>query len=78
MSYTWQELQAVAAAYAFDLTTPFGKLTKEQQNVILFGSKARKIKMQFSGRNNRVSSIEAPFEGVIPNLERRFRETNSE
>ncbi len=77
-SYTWQEMKAVAAAYAFDLDTPFGELTKEQQNAVLYGSKTRKIKMEFQGRNNRVSSIEAPFEGIIPNLERRFRETNSD
>lgn len=77
-SYTWQQLKAVAEAYKFDLDTPFQDLTKEQQNVILYGSKKRTIKMELQGRNNRVSTYEAPFEGVIPNLARRYTETNSE
>lgn len=77
-SYTWQQLKAVADAYGFSMDTPFNELTPEQKNVILYGSKNRKIRIEYQGRNGRSSSIDAPFEGIIPNLQRRYHETSSE
>lgn len=69
-------LKAVAETYKFSLDTPIGKLTKEQVDVLLYGTGGKKIKLH---RKNEYGSgtYEAPFEGVITNLERRFRDTQS-
>ena len=76
--YYWQQLQTVAAAYKIDLDKPVSELSEDQINVVLYGSGGKSLKMEMVGRNERVSTYQAPFEGVIPNLERRYNETNSE
>ncbi len=76
--YYWQQLANLATAYDIDLDTPIEQLSEIQQNLILYGTGGRSLKMEITGRNERVSSYQAPFEGVIPNLERRYNETNSE
>lgn len=77
-TYYWQQICSVADSYGIDLNTPFRNLTKEQQKVILYGTGKNSLKMELKGRNQRYSSYQAPFEGVIPNLERRYHETNSD
>ncbi len=69
--------RALAEKYNFSLDTPFEKLTREQQNIILFGNNGEKLNMK---RNSSFGSVayNSSFEGVIPNLERRFKETNSD
>ncbi len=68
--------EGVARAYGFSVDTPIEKLTKEQVNVLLYGSGTRKLtfvrKDSYGTR-----SFESTFEGVIGNLERRYRETTS-
>lgn len=76
--YYWQQLETVAKEYDIDMDKPFSELTEDQRNIILFGSGGKSLKMELVGRNDRVSSYQAPFEGVIPNLKRRFDETNSD
>ncbi|MBR3355861.1 MAG: excinuclease ABC subunit UvrA [Oscillospiraceae bacterium] len=68
---------ALAEKYGFSLDTPFKDLTKAQQNVILYGTKGELLSLK---RSNEFGSshYRAAFEGVIPNLERRYEETNSE
>ncbi len=69
--------RALAEKYHFSLDTPFAELTKEQQNIILFGNNGEKLDMK---RNSSFGSVayNSSFEGVVPNLERRFKETNSD
>jgi len=75
--YYFHMLKSLANHYGFDVETPFKKLSKKHQDVILNGSKNEKI--AFSYTNDRGDFIERihRFEGVIPNLDRRFKETES-
>lgn len=69
--------RALAEKYNFSLDTPFENLTKEQQNIILYGNNGEKLNMKRSSSFGSVA-YNSSFEGVIPNLERRFKETNSD
>lgn len=75
--YYFHMLKSLAKHYVFDVETPFRKLNKKHQDVILNGSKNEKI--AFSYTNDRGDLVERThrFEGVIPNLDRRFKETES-
>lgn len=76
--YYFQQLKAVAEHYKFDIDTPFGSLAKEHQKLILSGTGKEAIAFKYV--NDRGDAIERshPFEGVLNNLERRYRETESE
>jgi len=76
--YYWQMLEAVANHYDIDLEVPVKSLSKEKLDVILYGTGEEEIQVNFYGRNDRRSLIRTSFEGVVSNLERRFRETQSE
>jgi excinuclease ABC subunit A len=76
--YYWQMLEAVANQYQIDLEAPIETIPDKKLDKILFGSGGKEMKVEFTGRNGRQSAFNASFEGVINNLERRFRETNSE
>ncbi|MBQ7936350.1 MAG: excinuclease ABC subunit UvrA, partial [Clostridia bacterium] len=69
--------KALSQKYDFSLDTPFEQLTEKQQKILLFGNNGEKLEMKrhssFGSMNYNTS-----FEGVVPNLERRFKETNSE
>ncbi len=69
-------LQALARHYGFSLDTPVRELSREALDVVLYGTKNMKMKIEYRSERG-TSSFTAPFEGVIPNLERRYRETNS-
>jgi excinuclease ABC subunit A len=75
--FYFQMLQSLAQHYGFDLEKPFGELPSKVQDVILQGSGKEKIRFLYAGERGRSYSREHPFEGVIPNLERRYRETDS-
>ncbi|XOV79607.1 MAG: excinuclease ABC subunit UvrA [Aestuariibacter sp.] len=75
--YYFQMLQSVAEHYSFDLNTPFAKLDEEARNVVLFGSKGTSIKFKYINDRGDIMERKHPFEGVIPNMERRYRETES-
>ncbi|MFA5114109.1 MAG: excinuclease ABC subunit UvrA [Candidatus Margulisiibacteriota bacterium] len=75
-SYYVQKLAAVGQAYKFDLDTPINKLSKEQLNVILYGSK-KPIKFTYEMERG-YWEHEGEFEGVVNNLRRRYLETRSE
>ncbi len=76
--YYWQQLAAVSEAYGIDMDAPVSTLSKQQLNMILYGTGKEKIKIELKGRNDRKSSYSAPFEGIIPNLQRRYNETKSD
>jgi excinuclease ABC subunit A len=74
--YYSQTLESLAKHYKIDMTTPFRDLPEKVRKAILFGSGEETVVMQYDDglRSYRTSK---PFEGVIPNMERRFRETDS-
>ena len=76
-TYYYQMIQSLASHYDFDIETPFNELSKKLQNVVLYGS--GKDKIEFFYANSRGMQIKKlhRFEGVLPNLERRYRETES-
>jgi len=74
--YYTQTLESLADFYDFDLATPFKDLPKSVQDVILWGSGKQKVPLSYAD-GLRKYDIERPFEGVVPNLERRWRETES-
>jgi excinuclease ABC subunit A len=76
--YYWQMIEAVARAYDIDLDAPVSSIPEEKLNKILYGTGREEVQIHLHGRNDRQASYVAAFEGVIPNLERRYRETNSE
>ncbi len=75
-TYTGQMLAAVAKHYGFTLKTPFKNLTQKQQDVLLYGSGNEEIHFHYQ-KGRRVMTSERTFEGVIPQLDRRFHETQS-
>ena len=76
-TYYFQMIQSLAAHYDFDIETPFNELDPELQQVILFGSGKEKIEFFYANsRGMQVRQVHR-FEGVIPNLDRRYRETES-
>ena len=75
-SYTGQILAAVADHYGFSLEIPFGKLPAKIQKIILYGSGREDIRFHYRNER-RTTTDERRFEGVIPQLDRRFLETQS-
>jgi excinuclease ABC subunit A len=76
--YYWQSLEAAARSYKIDLDKPLSELTKEQIDIILYGTGDRQVTMTYKNSNGNEFKFSRAFEGVITNLERRYRETNSE
>ncbi|HHJ80479.1 MAG TPA: excinuclease ABC subunit A, partial [Candidatus Tenderia electrophaga] len=76
-AYYFQLLQSLAAHYGFDLDTPFQALDEEIRQVLLFGSGKEEIETTFFNDKGKARTKLAPFEGIIPNMERRYRETES-
>jgi excinuclease ABC subunit A len=74
--YYRQTLQSLAAHFGFDRSTPFGRLSEQTRRIILFGSGDEALTMSYHD-GVRAYEIRKPFEGVIPNMERRWRETDS-
>ena len=75
--YYFQMLQAVADHYEFDLSAPYENLSKKAQDVVLYGSKGKSLKFKYINDRGDVMERNHPFEGIIPNMERRYRETES-
>ncbi|WP_341875661.1 excinuclease ABC subunit UvrA [Defluviitalea saccharophila] len=76
-SYGHNFFKALAKHYHFDLNTPFKDLDEEIKDIILYGSKGEKIKVEYQNANGRGSYMYA-FEGIIPNMHRRYSETSSD
>ena len=75
--FYFQMLQCLAQHYGFDLETPFEQLPQTVQNVVLYGSGTGKIKFIYPDERGKKNQREHAFEGIIPSLERRYRETDS-
>ena len=75
--YYFQMVRSLAAHYGFDIDTPFRDLPPKVRNVILNGSGTEAIRFTFRTERRGDYTRKHPFEGVIPNMERRYRETES-
>ena len=60
------------------MNIPFEKLTQSQKNMVLYGSGDATFKFHYENEFGGVRDVEIPFEGVAVNVERRYRETNSD
>ena len=76
--FYYQMLQSLATFYKFDLEQPFEKMPQKVQDLILEGSGKEKIPFHYINERGRTVVREHVFEGVIPNLERRYKETDSQ
>ena len=70
-------LGALAKHYDFNLEVPFGELPADKQKVILYGSGSQNVDFRYLNDRGDIVKRAHPFEGIVPNLERRYRETES-
>ncbi len=75
--YYFQMLGSLASHYGFSLDKPFDALAPEQQKVVLRGSGKEPVDFRYLNDRGDIVKRSHPFEGIIPNLERRYRETES-
>ena len=75
--FYFQILVGLAGHYQFDIDKPFDKLAAETQQLILYGSGKTKIAFKYPGERGKPILREDTFEGIVPSLERRHRETDS-
>ena len=76
-SFTRAILDALAEEYHFDLATPFQELPQQIQDMLIYGTDGREVKVHYKGQRG-VGVYDVAFEGLIKNVERRYRETGSE
>lgn len=76
--YYWQMIEAVSHKYHINLDVPVGQIPTDKMNKILYGTQGDEVAVHVEGKNGHQTTYNAAFEGVIPNIERRYRETNSE
>ncbi|MBR4291042.1 MAG: excinuclease ABC subunit UvrA [Oscillospiraceae bacterium] len=69
--------EALAKKYHFDLNVPFSELSEEAKDVILYGTKGEKLRMTYN-RGSGFGVLEQPFEGIMNNIARRYKETQSD
>jgi len=76
--YYFQQLKAVAEQYGFDMDTPFKQLKPEHQDLILEGTGAETVTFKYLNDRGDIINKAHPFEGVLNNLQRRYKETESD
>ena len=69
---------AISKKYNIDLSAPISSLPKEKLNIFLYGTGEEQLEVSFKSNNGSEKSFKGPFEGIINNLKRRFKETDSE
>ena len=77
-SYFGQLFEGLAAHYGFTMDTPVEQLTPQQLKALLYGSEGDVIRLHYHNRFGHSRDYETTYEGVIPNLQRRYRESNSD
>ncbi|OKP02643.1 excinuclease ABC subunit UvrA [Xenorhabdus eapokensis] len=75
--YYFQMLRSLAEHYKFDIETPFNQLSPTIQKVVLYGSDKESIEFKYTNDRGDVTVRHHPFEGVLHNMERRYKETES-
>ena len=76
--YYFHLLKSLATHYGFSIDTPFDELSPEQQNIILHGSGDEEVNFSYVNDRGDVYKKRHTFEGIIPNFDRRFRDTDSQ
>ncbi len=76
-AFYFQMVQSLASHYDFDIDTPFENFSAKLQDIILYGSKKETIEFHYLSNQGTIIKRSHAFEGIIPNLERRYRETDS-
>jgi excinuclease ABC subunit A len=76
-TYYESVVQAIADRYEIDVDKPWRELTEEQQNLFLYGTDGDKVYVTYRNRMGRRRAYMLAFEGIVPSLERRYRETDS-
>lgn len=76
-AFAFNMLNSLATHYGFDLKTPFEALPEDVRGIVLNGSGSEEIEFAYLNEKGRSTVRRHPFEGIIPNLERRWRETDS-
>ncbi len=76
-AYYFQLISSLADHYGFDIETPFDELDDKIQHIILYGSGKQVIEFRYLNERHGVKVKRHPFEGVLRNMERRYRETES-
>jgi len=76
--YYFQMLNSLAAHYDFAVDTPFESLSKRQRDIVLYGSNGEDIDFRFMNDRGSSTVRRHAFEGILPNMERRYRETESQ
>lgn len=76
-SFTNAILQALCKRYGFDLDTPFEKYPKKIQDILINGTKGEKVPVHYQGQRG-IGTYDIAFEGLVRNVERRYRETSAE
>jgi excinuclease ABC subunit A len=77
-TYYLQMVESVASHYHIDMDKPVSSIPKEKLDLILYGTGDEEVTVKLNGRNERQSTFRTSFEGVVRNLERRYRETGSD
>jgi excinuclease ABC subunit A len=77
-SYYDQMTEALAERFDIDVERPWRELRPEQREVFLYGTGGERVEVRYRNRFGRERAYSARFEGIVPNLERRYRETDSE
>ncbi len=76
-AYYFQLIQSLARHYGFDIETPWEELPAKVQKVVLYGSGEQLIEFRYTEGKSKTTRKKHVFEGILPNLERRYRETES-
>jgi excinuclease ABC subunit A len=76
-TFYFQMIQSLANHFNFDVDTPFNQLKEKIQNIVLYGSGKEQIEFTYLSERGIKFTRSHPFEGILPNLERRYRETDS-
>jgi excinuclease ABC subunit A len=77
-TYYEQITQAIAERYEIDLDAPWEDLSQDQQDLFLYGTNGDRVYVSYRNRMGRKRSYMTAFEGIVPNLERRYKETDSD
>ena len=76
-SYTYATLKALSEEYGFSLETPYKDLPEDIRHMLIYGTDGRKVKVHYRGQRG-VGVYDVAFEGLIQNVNRRYRETGSD
>ena len=76
-AHYFQMIQSLAEHYQFDINTPYGQLTEDIQDLLMYGSGKEIIAFSYVNQKGRTTTKQHAFEGIIPTMERRYNETSS-